>query len=97
MVRDIRQPDFVQFVSAEKWPMAEQDVSISFVSTDGVTGLVVLTAFDQKERKDRTVNIYLDRFDGEFCERTVAVEPVSTLTVMPTVAPSPTPVSSPTP
>ncbi len=79
MVRDVRQSGFLQFVTADKITLGKEDVSVTFVSTDGETALVIVAAAEQgkseRERKERSVNIFLDKFDGQWCTRKPVAAP----------------------
>ena len=79
MVRDVRQSGFLQFVTADKIALGKEDVSVTFVSTDGETALVIVAAAEQgkneRERKERSVNIFLDKFDGQWCSRKALAAP----------------------
>lgn len=71
MVREVRQSGFAQFVTPDKLVLGKEEVSVTFMSTDGETALIVIAAAEQgkneRDRKERSVNVFLDRFDGQWC------------------------------
>ncbi len=64
LVRDVRQPSLIQYTSTDRIQFGEEQLKLTFVSTDRKQGLIIITAENKETKKERTLNIFIERFSA---------------------------------